>query len=310
MLHGQYKTDKDEFQHANRRRKGLFPGVNAMTAQYLMKMWELVKKEEGVDHKDWYDAGIRIVEWVMKQGNEDGSLPQVLDLDGSKKAPANPGRSLVAFPELYRITGDKRFLDFAAKLGRWTKKNVEDKFYFTGYHVDRGPDHYETHSIWANIEYLLDIYEETQDPKVLARAEGCAYLNLTWRCPKQLPWVDNPTESATDEQMSWQLYTIYCYDNRMMESLHRLHEHTGNDLWRKLYDRLLQLQFWSTVSSGKDMGNMYTGLASPWNPRGEGGYNWQEGGKTYHAQYALDLYLQLMDLGVTPNRQPEKDARK
>jgi len=87
--------------------------------------------------------------------------------------------------------------------------------------------------------------------------------------------------AVLSEQMSWQLYTVYCYDNRMMDSLHRLYKYTGNDLWQKLYERVLQLQFWSTVSSGEHMGNMYTGLASPWNPRGKEGYNWQEGGKTF-----------------------------
>ena len=246
----------------------------------------------------------------MRQANEDGGLPQTVNLNGSKQGASNPGRSLTAFAEIYLITGDQRYLEFAQKLGRWAKENVEDKFHFTGYHPDRDPHHLETHGIWANIEYLLDIYEKTKDPKALARAEGCAYLNFTWRCPKQLPWVDHPTESATDEQMSWRLYTIYCYDNRMMESLHRLHKHTGNGLWRKLYDRVLQLQFWSTVSSGPNMGNMYTGVASPWNPRGKEGYNWQEGNKTYHSQYALDLYLQLIDMGVTPDPQTKKHAGK
>jgi len=57
------------------------------------------------------------------------------------------------------------------------------------------------------------------------------------------------------------------------------------------------------------MGNMYTGLASPWNPNDKKGYNWQEC-CTYHAQYALDLYMQLIDLGVIPDRKPKTDTEK
>lgn len=295
---GQYQTDIDEWDDGNRKRPGIMPPVVSMTAGWLMEMWKLVKDNENEDHTEWYNRAMLMAQWVMDHAFANGSIPQTFELDHDPMDAANPGRSLVAFKKIARITGDPTIINFLNTLEQWTKTNVEDKLYFTGYHVDRDPEHKETHGIWSNVQYLLDKYEETSNQDYLDRAVACAYLHFHWRTPKQLPWVSNPTEGATDEQQSWHLLTVYPYDNRYLECLYRLYQKTSNQLWLNLYNRILQLNFWSTLETGADKGNIETGVADPWLHHNKG-YNFQEEGKPYHAQYALDLALMLWDLNPT-----------
>ena len=43
----------------------------------MLQLWQRVKEKEGIDRKDWYQCAVRMADWVMKQQNPDGGLPQV-----------------------------------------------------------------------------------------------------------------------------------------------------------------------------------------------------------------------------------------
>ena len=107
---------------------------------------------------------------------------------------------------------------------------------------NRHPDlHYwdfEADSVYEIIEYWLDKYDSTRDAAALERAVGDAYFGLMMLCPKQLSWVSNPTQMATDEQEMYSQYVVYTYHNRKWTALERLAKATGNPLWQALADRL------------------------------------------------------------------------
>ena len=53
--------------------------MNSYAARYMLQLWERVKEKEGIDRKDWYQCRRAMADWVMKQQNPDGGLPQVVD---------------------------------------------------------------------------------------------------------------------------------------------------------------------------------------------------------------------------------------
>lgn len=54
----------------------------------------------------------------------------------------------------------------------------------------------------------LDKHDSTGDPSALEHALGDAYVGLMMLCPKQLSWVDNPMQMATDEQQMYSQYVV------------------------------------------------------------------------------------------------------
>ena len=53
--------------------------MNGYAAGYMLMLWERVKQKEGLDKKEWYAAAVRMADWVARQQNPDGGLPQVVD---------------------------------------------------------------------------------------------------------------------------------------------------------------------------------------------------------------------------------------
>jgi hypothetical protein len=283
-------------------RSGWKPDINAQTAKYLLWTYELVRKAEGVEHKEWYDAAVRMANWVMRQVNPDGGLPPVVPAEGSAKPPSVlSSRALVAFPEIARITGDLRYLDFATnKLEAWTRKYAEDRFYFTAVHPDVGPfeSNYDDQAIWNVIEYWLSKYDRTKDQECLDRALGDAYWALLSFCPKQLSWVKNPTQCTFDEQTGYHQYICYNFDNRMNYVINRLFRLTQDPLWNDLNHRLIQLNLFTELSSGKNKGAFYERVSDPWLSREDEFSGIDSGGHAYMDNFCTPFFNSVLDMGL------------
>lgn len=282
-------------------RPGWQPDAAAQTARYLLSTYELVRKTEGVDHKEWYEAAVMMANWVMRQVNPDGGLPPVVPVDGSPK----PGsilssRALVAFPEIARITGQQRYLDFASnQLEYWTRKYAEDRFYFTAFHPDVAPEgNYDDQSIWNVIEYWLSKYDRTKDQECLERAVGDAYWALLSFCPKQLSWVKNPTQCTFDEQAGYHQYICYNYDNRMNYVIDRLFKLTKDRLWNDLDQRLIQLNLFTELVSGKNKGAFYERVSDPWLARDDEFSGIDSGGSAYMDNFCTTFFKSILDMGL------------
>jgi hypothetical protein len=237
-MHTAFDLGRRAFDSDDRGRNvGYKPDLNLYMARYMLQTWRRVRDREAVDRREWYQAAVRAVDWAIRQGNPDGGLPQKVatgsgtgwDAEaGQKSVSSTPGRALPALQIISEITGDPRHRTAAERLERHTREYVEERLRFTGHHPDLPPDELEEASIWGVIEYWLDRYERTGDAECLERATADAHLAFLWCCPKQLSWVSNPTQCAAAEQQHFLQYSIYCYQNRKVQCLWRLHEYTGD----------------------------------------------------------------------------------
>jgi hypothetical protein len=300
-FHTAYDLGKRAFDSDDRGRNvGYKPDLNAHMARYLLLTWQRVKGREGVDRQEWYQAAVRAADWVVRQKNADGGLPQLVEIGTARKSISHSsGRALPAFPIIYRITGDARYLAFADSLEQYTRRNVEGQLRFTGHHPDLPPDELEEASIYGIIEYWLDKYERTQQREFLDRAVADGYLAFLWSAPKDLSWVKNPTLGASAEQEHYLQYSIYCYQNRKIQCLHRLHQLTGIPLFGALFERITQSIFFTQVTEGDQMGAAHERIADPWLARHDDGAaaSFDSMGTMYMSEQILDAMLQLVEMG-------------
>jgi hypothetical protein len=270
--------------------------MNLWASRYILQTWQLVKEKEGIDRQDWYKAAIRSLSWIMAQQNQDGGLPQVVEISTGKKSQSVvSARSLVGFPIISEITGDERYHKLSLDLEKFLRKNVEDKFWYTGMHPDLPPEDYEQDSIYGVVEYWLNKSDRTGEKECLDHAVANAYYALLYWCPKQLSWVKNPTQCAHSEQQHFNQYSVYNYGNRKLQCLDRLYKKTNNPMFDSLKNHVMQLNFFTQVTVGLYSGAVTEAIADPWLER-ESGFEWQ--GNPYTSELVSDLMIQLIELGL------------
>jgi hypothetical protein len=226
---------------------------------------------------------------------------------GERSRSTTPGRALVALWHVHRVTGDDRYRRAMERLEEFTLRTAQRHYHFTGNHPDLPPFELEEASIWGVAEHWLNRYEETGDPIFLGHAKANAHLALTWWCPRQLSWVDNPTFGASAEQQHFLQYSVYCYQNRKVESLWRLHDLTGEELFGALAERVAQNIYWTQVREGDLMGATHERIADPWLAReGEDGSapDFNSRGTVYMSEQSLDMFLQVIERGLARRKAP------
>jgi len=269
--------------------------MHSFAARYMLQLWQRVKEKEKIDRKDWYQCAVRMADWVMKQQNPDGGLPQVVDDNPAKKSiSVISGRSLTAFPVIHRITGDEKYGKFADQLEKYLRKDVEGRYWFTGSHVDLWPKDFEADSIWHAVEYWIEKYDRTKDEECLKRAEADAWFAFLMLCPKQLSWVKNPTQTCHTEQQNYLQYSNYCYNNRKYYCLERLARLTGQKLFGELCERIIQCGFWAQPASGPWIGGINERMSDPWKALSK---DFNSTAQVYTGELATDAALQLLEMG-------------
>lgn len=308
-IESHYNLREEQFASTDRGgNPGLKPDMNAYAARYTLMLWQRVNQHEGIDRRDWYNLGVRIAQWVVRQQRADGGLPQVVGPDEARNAVSVvSGRALVALPVVRRITGDAQYDQFLERHEQFVRRHVEDRFWFTGAHTDLPPQDFESDSVWQVVEYWLDRYEQTREPDYLNHAEANALLGFLMMCPKQLSWVANPTQTCHAEQQHYLQYSNYCYNNAKIVCLHRLAELTGRDLYRQLCDRVIQCGFWSQERTGPWMGSVYERMSDPWLGVSQ---DVNSKGTRYMSELAVEFNLQLLQMGMFPPRSPSTEDRE
>lgn len=310
-MHDNYQLREDRghkagtFHSQDWAHDGYKPDVMAHMVRYILLTWERVKHRESLDRQEWYQAAVRCAEWILKQQNEDGGLPQVVDIStGRKSHSVVSHRALPAMPYIARVTGDARFAKLSADLERFLREKVEGRYWFTGSHPDLPPNDFEQDSVWGAVEYWLDKHDRTGDPEALVRAVADVHFALLYWCPKQLSWVKRPTQCAHSEQQHFNQYSVYCFQNRKVECLDRLAQKTGDRLYADLRDRVIALNVFTQVTKPGDwLGGFSEAIADPWLER-KAGFEWV--GSTYTSELCTDFFLQLVEMGLAkPGRQKE-----
>jgi len=271
------------------------PDINALTCKNLFAFWKLVKDTEGTDNREWFDAAKRCLDWILKQQNDDGGFAQCVDIvTGEKCASTVCGRILAALPNIAKITGDTRCLEASARQEKFLRENVLDKLWVTGAHPDLPPTDFEQDSLHNITAFFLDKYERTGDKEALEMAVANAHFAMFYWCPKQLSWVKHPTQLAHSEQVSYNTYAVYTYDNEKTRTMHRLHKHTNDPLFLQLRDRIIQNCAFTQSTDPKWLGSMSEAIADPWLERRQG-FNYT--GVIYPNQ-TVQFILELFDIGL------------
>lgn len=178
---------------------GYKPDLNAHLARYMLLLWKRVKDHEGIDRQDWYNSAILAIDWVLRQQNNDGGLPQKVQMEpyevrlgeswmgtnqpenvqlslGEKSMSSASGRAMPALWYIYKITSDPKYKRFMNRLENYTLNYVQNQFYYTSHHPDLPPSDLEEASIWGICEYWLNRYGETGDVQYLNHMHKGKYL--------------------------------------------------------------------------------------------------------------------------------------
>jgi hypothetical protein len=298
---------KDEFVSWDWDHNGYKVDINAWAAWYILETWKAVREHENLDKKEWYDAAIRSLDWVLKQQNEDGGFPQCVDMDANgnetkKSQSVVCGRLMDAFPKITKITGNDIYLKKALEAEKFLREKVENRFWYTGMHPDLPPEDFEQDSVFAVVEYWLDKYDRTGEKDALDHAVANAYYCLLYWCPKQLSWVTKPTQCAHSEQQHYNQYCVYSYGNRKIQCLNRLHKATKDPLFAQLENRVMQLGFATQITDGKYKGSVRTAIADPWLER-RANFDFTYGNNVpYTSENVADLMIQLVELGLVKEK--------
>ena len=296
--------------------------LNGHMARYALLLAAAVRAHEpGVDVSAWEGAAAAAAQWIVRMaaaqaapaGGAPGSagFPQrIVPASDAPTPSVVSGRLLNALPVFARALGDTPACNYTAVLlaaRAWHVANIEASLFYTAQHPDLPWDDQEQDSVWEVVEMWLDVADDPASPPPLAaqaraRAAANAMLAFLMLCPKQLSWVQNPTQMAADEQQDYAQYSVYTYHNRKWLALSRLAASPAGASFpfQQLADRLLQLNaFTQVVANGnpQDTGGFHEAIADPWLARG-GGYNFT--GSVYLNELALDLALQIQLSGVDP----------
>lgn len=209
---------------------------------------------------------------------------------GTPSASVVSGRSLSGLPTIFTLTNDTQVRALVGRLEEFLTRNVEDNLWFTGQHPDLHGGDFEPNSVWGAVEFRLS---RGEPERALADA-NLAFLML---CPKQLSWVQNPTQLAFAEQQNYVQYSEYVYDTKKVAVLRKLSTATGDLVWAQMADRFMQMSFFSmdAKNGSNTRGGIFEAIADPWLARG-GGFDWS--GTLYMDSYNIDLFLQLLEGGL------------
>lgn len=117
-------------------------------------------------------------------------------------------------------------------------------------------------------------------------------------CPKQLSWVRYPTQCTFDEQTGYHQYICYNFDNRMSYVIDRLFKLTKNPLWNNLNQRLIQLNLFTELTTGKNKGSFYERVSDPWLSRVNEFSGIDSGGHAYMDNFCTPFFNSMLDMGL------------
>jgi len=266
---------------------------NAFAADWLYRLSNLLRDRAPDLSEVALTMARSALHFVLNQILPDGGVPAKVTPKGVRSVAVTPGHTLLLLRRVRSTEGGAEVLEAERKVEAWTRRNSLAKLHFHGAHPDLQPEELEEASLYNVAQYYLERFEETRDAEYLRIAESLACLGLLWQCPKQLSWVDNPTQGAAAEQTHYLQYSVYSYNCEKFTFLIRLSAYTGDRFYREEARHLLGRNLFTLVREGEWEGAVAERICDPWNARGEG-YN--SFGNLYIGELATELLLQALDL--------------
>jgi hypothetical protein len=147
---------------------------------FLMEAYQREKKS-GNDHPEWLKWVVNDLDWVMAQQRADGSFPQSWQTGTTTPRESSSAMTMAPVPSLVKlsqVTGEKKYLDSAAKATEYLWTNYGSKCVYCGATGNAGVADKESGML--ALEAFLAVYEGTKDPRWLQRAESAAGYTESW----------------------------------------------------------------------------------------------------------------------------------
>lgn len=248
--------------------------VNSLGAYWLIQTLKLMKENATCEHMDLLPdlkfietLAFNTLNGIHRHQQADGAIPQKVTDGGQYAEAVTPAHTINAFYAAWKYTNDTKWQKSADLLEKWTIENCVDPLYFIGAHPDLQSKQYEEGSIHNIARYLMTRYEDTGDKKYLSMSVHLLSTAFFWRCPKQIEWVNEPTQGCTSEQThfpQFSLYSYWCF--RYLTHL-KLAKASGLEFFAKEARFLVKQAMHAVVTTGPWAGAYCERLADPWNSR-------------------------------------------
>ena len=148
-------------------------------AAEMSRMYTLLR-ENGIDKPQFRDFAARLCDFFCDHYSDEYGFGKSWTLDGECVMPNGSigGFLVLGMLETYRVTGDKKYLDTAAKACDFYYNRDLDKFVCSAGALDCSSIDKET--AYPFIHASLILFEEAGDAKYLDRAKKAAYYFFSW----------------------------------------------------------------------------------------------------------------------------------
>ena len=260
------------------RKTGWLPETCNMgwaAAEYI-KVWDLLRSI-GVDKPEYKEFALKVCEFFCERYNDEygfGKSWHHITGECDKKDGSIGGFMTMGLIEVYKVIGEKRYLDCALRSLDFYYKRDLDNYVCTAGAVDCSCVDKETAGPF--IIASLDAYEITGDKKYLEYAEKAAYYFNSWMFVYDIhygPEAEFTTHgyyTAGGTSVSVQHPAIDQWGELMCCEYLRLYKYTGDERW---YRRMLMMWYNSTQCICTSEDQLFHGRHRPLGGQNEAFYH-------------------------------------
>jgi hypothetical protein len=164
---------------------------------YMLRAWQL-EQQRGVDHSHWRQWAVELGDWMIQQQVADGGFPRGWKLGSgtieheSLKSSYNAVLFLLLLSD---VTANPSYRDSAIRAAEFCWHEGQCDGTFVGGTVDN-PDVVDKEAGTVSLEAYLALYEQTNDPIWLDRAQAAANFAETWIYCWNVPMAEDDDDAA------------------------------------------------------------------------------------------------------------------
>ena len=162
----------------------------------LMRAYE-DERRAGREHPEWIAWVRQFADWFLTQEQPGGGFIRSWMPRTAEVVSASPTGSFMVVPfyaQLYRITGEKKYLDVAIRTADFAWEQGQDTGRFVGGTIDN-PDVIDKEAATISLEGYLALHDLTREPRWLERAQAAAAMAETWMYIWNVPMpADTPAD--------------------------------------------------------------------------------------------------------------------
>ncbi len=166
----------------------------------LMRSYE-DEQRAGRTHANWIVWVRQFADWLLTKENREGGFIRSWMPRTAEVVSDSPTGSFMVVPfyaQLYRITGERKYLDVAVRTADFAWNQGQNAGRFVGGTIDN-PDVIDKEAATISLEGYLALHDITREPRWLERAQAAAAMAETWMYIWNVPM---PEDSPAD-QLQW-----------------------------------------------------------------------------------------------------------